>query len=164
MMDRLQARGAGFLMPCSNTDNVVAALDEFARGRRDEISENVIENGRGTVPYSDGTGQKGQKGQIRLARGEAYRVCDKLPVRQDRKVRQKAGDGDGIRQDRGVQGQDPDQVRKGTHAVFYYPLTLFNGRIVAGAEVSDGTEGQSIMTCWHSGSGYHILYSGPNRP
>ena len=40
----LQENNVKFLMPCKNTGNVVAALREFAQGKRGKISGNVIEN------------------------------------------------------------------------------------------------------------------------
>ena len=50
---RLQENNTRFLMPCKNTNNVVAALREFAQGNRKKISGNVIENSLDSVEYSD---------------------------------------------------------------------------------------------------------------
>ena len=40
----LQERNVKFLMPCRNTGNVVAALNEFAHKDRPAVSKNIIEN------------------------------------------------------------------------------------------------------------------------
>ena len=47
----MQENNVKFLMPCKNTDNVVAALREFAQKKREKISRNVIENNRGSATY-----------------------------------------------------------------------------------------------------------------
>ena len=49
---RLQDNNVKFLMPCKNTGNVVAALREFAQGKREKISGNVIENNWNSAAYS----------------------------------------------------------------------------------------------------------------
>ena len=50
---KLQENNARFLMPCKNTNNVVAALREFAQGRREKTSGNVIENNWNSAAYSN---------------------------------------------------------------------------------------------------------------
>jgi len=47
----LQSRDAGFLVPCRNTGNVVAALRESGRKRRPAVSGNVLEGSAGSVRY-----------------------------------------------------------------------------------------------------------------
>ena len=44
VMRTLDGMGVGYLTPCRNTDTVVDALDEFAAGRRDAVSELDITN------------------------------------------------------------------------------------------------------------------------
>ncbi len=48
-ISRLQENNVKFLMPCKNTYNVVAALQEFAQGKRRKISGNVIKNNLGSA-------------------------------------------------------------------------------------------------------------------
>ncbi len=48
-INKLQENNVKFLMPCKNTYNVVAALREFAQGKRRKISGNVIENNLGSA-------------------------------------------------------------------------------------------------------------------
>ncbi len=47
----LQERGVKFLMPCRNTGNVVAALNEFAHKDRPAVSKNIIENNTDSAAY-----------------------------------------------------------------------------------------------------------------
>ena len=51
-ISRLQENRVKFLMPCRNTPNVVAALRDFAQGKRMKISINVIESNLGSVEYT----------------------------------------------------------------------------------------------------------------
>ena len=48
----LQENKVPFLMPCKNTGNVVAALEEYASKKRVSGSENVIENSNSSAKYN----------------------------------------------------------------------------------------------------------------
>jgi len=52
VMAVLDGEGIGYVIPCRNTDTVVAALNEYAAGRRGGVSESVITGTSRSVPYT----------------------------------------------------------------------------------------------------------------
>ena len=50
-ISKLQENNVKFLIPCRNTNNVVAALREFAQGKRGKISGNLIESNWNSAAY-----------------------------------------------------------------------------------------------------------------
>jgi len=52
VMAVLDAEGIGYLIPCRNTDTVVAALNEYAAGGRGAVSDAVISGTSRSVPYA----------------------------------------------------------------------------------------------------------------
>jgi len=52
VMAVLEEEGIGYIIPCRNTDTVVAALSEYAAGRRGAVSDAVISGTARSVPYA----------------------------------------------------------------------------------------------------------------
>ncbi len=83
-IDRLQENNVKFLMPCRNTYNVVAALQEFAQEKRGKISRNVIENNLGSAAkYSMITTDRKKAKDSDDPEGGIHRVCNKPSCSQD---------------------------------------------------------------------------------
>ena len=147
MMNRLQELGVNFLMPCRNTDNVVAALDEFARRKRGRISENVIENGLGSVPYSMIiTERKAKKAKSDEPKEKYIGFATNQPTAKIARYAKRWGIETAYAKIEECRAKTRITCVGARMLCFYYSLTLFNEWIIARAEVSDGTERQSIMT------------------
>ena len=146
-MDRLQARGVNFMMPCRTTDNVVAALGEFARGKRSGISENLIENGQGVVPYSMIiTKRKAKKAKSDEPKEKYIGFATNCPSVKIAKYAKRWGVETAYAKLEGCRTKTRITCVGPRMLCFYYSLTLLNERIIARAEISDDTEKQSIMT------------------
>jgi len=117
----LQRRDTGFLVPCRNTSNVVAALRESGRRKRPAISGNVLEDNSASVRYdmlitrrkkrSKGRGKAGGKAEDRWIGFATNRPGTDTGSYAARWGRDRAC------QDRGAQGQDEDHRRRCQDAV-----------------------------------------------
>jgi len=87
----LRYRDAGFLIPCKNTGNVVAALREFGRKQKPATSESLLENNTGSVRYDMLTTKrkKRSKGREDGGRAEDRRIgfATNRPARPSGRIR-----------------------------------------------------------------------------
>ena len=142
-------------MPCRNTGNVVAALDEFAHEDRSAASRNTIENNTDSATY-----------MIVIADRKKSEDGDK-PVdatKEDRPEKKFIGFATNYSKIRielcssrwvietGYSKVEECRVKTRTTDLaarmlcFYYSMVLFNEWIIARALLSDGSGVQNVMT------------------
>ena len=102
----------GYLTPCSNRPGVVAAIRQFADGKRQDVSESRLSGSDGTVSYT--LVIRAQKAQEEskersTAGGEIHRVCHQRARHRRRAVRPPLGSGDRIFQGVGHAAPQPQQ-------------------------------------------------------
>jgi len=147
----LQRRDAGFLMPCRNTGNVVAALRESDRKRRPAASGNLLEGSAGSVRYdmlitgrrkrSKGRGRAGEKAEDRWIGFATNR-----PRTDTGSYAARWGIETGYAKIEESRAKTRITGVGARMLCFYYSLTLSSEWVIARMLLSDGTGGQSGMT------------------
>ena len=145
-ISRLQENGVKYLMPCRNTPNVVEALRDFAQGKREKISTNVIENNRGSIEYTMIiTERKNAKGSDVPEEKYIGFATNHSTINTETYAKRW-----GIETGYGKIEECRTKTRisdvESRMLCFYYSLALYNEWIIVRAILSDGTERQSVMT------------------
>ncbi len=150
----LQERGVKFLMPCRNTGNVVAALNEFDDDKRSRVSGNIIENNTDSATYT-------MIITDRKKSGDDNKPVDAAEDRPEKKLIGFATNCPKIRIELyssrwGIETgyAKLEECRAKTRTVdlaarmlcFYYSMVLFNEWIIIRALLSEGPGVQNVMT------------------
>ncbi len=140
---RLQENNVKFLMPCTNTYNVVAVLRKFAQER---ISGNVIENNwNSTAYYIMITDRKNVKDSDVPEKRYVGFATNHSAIKTKAYVKRwgmETGYGkiEECRVKTRITGTESRML------CFYYSLALYNEWIIVRTMLSDGTERQRVMT------------------
>ena len=145
-INRLQENNIKFLMPCRNTGNVVAALREFAQGKRVKISGNVIENNWNSAAYSMMITDRKSAKDSDVPEERYIGFATNHPAIKTEAYAKRWGieTGYGKIEERRAKTRITDMESR--MLCFYYSLVLYNELIIVRAILSDGTERQSVMT------------------
>ena len=142
---RLQENNVKFLMPCKNTNNVVAALREFAQGKRGKISGNVIENNWNSAAYyiiiTDRKNVKDSDDTEERYIGFATNH----PAIKTEAYAKRWGIETGYGKIEECRAKTRITDMESRMPCFYYSLVLYNEWIIVRAMLSDGMKG-SVMT------------------
>ena len=142
----LQKHGVPFLVPCRNTGNVVAALREFAQGRRGNISDNIIEGNDGSVAYHMVITKRKKIKKPEKPEEEYIGFATNVSTQDTRRYAARWGIETGYRL---VEEMRPKTRIKDVSArmlCFYYALVAYNEWVILRMLCSDGSGRQSALT------------------
>ncbi len=145
-ISRLRANGVRYLMPCRNTPNVVEALQDFAQGKRERISTNVIENNQGSVEYSMIITERKNAKDPDVPEEKYIGFATNHPTIKTEAYAKRWGIETGYGKIEECRAKTRISDMESRMLCFYYSLTLYNEWIIVRAMLSDGTERQSVMT------------------
>ena len=145
-ISRLQENSVKYLMPCRNTPNVVDALRDFAQGKREKISTNVIENNLGSVEYTMIITERKNAKDSDAPEEKYIGFATNHPTIKTEAYAKRWGieTGYGKIEECRVKTRISDMESR--MLCFYYSLVLYNEWIIVRAMLSDDTERQSVMT------------------
>ena len=145
-ISRLQENRVKFLMPCRNTPNVVAALRDFAQGKRMKISINVIESNLGSVEYTMIITERKNAKDSDVPEEKYIGFATNHPTIKTEDYAKRWGIEAGCGKIEECRAKTRISDMESRMLCFYYSLVLYNEWIIVRAILSDGTERQSAMT------------------
>ena len=145
-ISKLQENNIKFLMPCKNTGNVVAALREFAQGRRGKISENVIENNWHSVAYHIMISDRKNVKNSDVSEERYIGFATNHPEIKTEVYAKRWGIETAYGKIEECRTKTRITNMESRILCFYYSLILYNEWIIVRVMISNGTERQSAMT------------------
>ena len=142
---RLQENNVKFLMPCKNTNNVVAALREFAQGKRGKISGNVIENNWNSAAYYIMITDRKNAKDSDVPEEKYIGFATNHPAIKTEVYAKRWGIETGYGKIEECRAKTRITDMESRMLCFYYSLVLYNEWIIVRAMLSDGMKG-SVMT------------------
>lgn len=142
----LARRDVGFLMPCRNTGSVVAALREFADGRRGRASDQILENTSGSAPYTMLIERRKKSKMTGAAEDRYIGFATNRPESQIRSYAARWGIESGYGVLEAARVKTRIRSRGARMMCFYYSLLAFNEWIILRIILSSPADHQNPMT------------------
>ena len=133
-------------MPCRNTSNVVAALRDFAQGKRMKIPINVIESNLGSVAYTMMITERKNAKNSDAPEKKYIGFTTNHPTIKIEDYVKRWGIETGYGKIEEYRAKTRISNMESRMLCLYYSRGLYNEWIIVRAVLSDGTERQSVMT------------------
>ena len=150
----LQKRNVRFLMPCRNTGNIVAVLNEFAHRDRPAVSKNIIGNNTNSAAYfmvitkrkKSGNGNKTDAAEEEKPEKKFIGFATNRPGIRIESYSSRWGIETGYARVEECRAKTRTVDLAARMLCFYYSMVLFNEWIIIRALLSEGPGVQNVMT------------------